>query len=649
MGKNKDVKKLKRLLSLTIAVVLILSSFLTFNLTANAVGEITAIKQISASKTGFRIRWVNSWSHLSDGSITYDVHLTDSKSAPRVFKAIKDTSLIINSLVPGRSYAVRVRPRNGETIGKWSSKYIATTSCSDVSLKQTAASSDTVTLKWNKVQGASGYVVYQQNRASKGIVYKKLKKTKATSANIVIKNNNDKSIKDYNLALMVRPYRKTAAYIAKTAPDEMSSSAFVKRPKVLSFGIATPYMHNNKLVLKSNKWVSGFMYETYSSKNKLIHSGKAKSLGKYACVSIASGHIYKVKAKAYVRFNKKTYSSKWSKKASLSSASSLNCYWDKNTIKASWSKISEATGYNIRVEQSNNKSVSFVKNGYKKNSITITRKELPSIRINKPYKVYISPYIKEKNKKAQNFSSVSKQLNHIEIIGHRGVRDLAPENTIVSFKGAKKAGYDTFECDFWETTSGDLIVCHDDTLRMCGHPNLDVRTLTAETRKNYPVKVDPNVKKYPTQYLPTVQEAVKTASKLQMKLILHCKDNKTSEAGLNKLCKILKKYNMLGRTTVLSSNKACSKRIAKHECKTGLLRIAKNDQVLPAALKFMKKNNIKWLVTRINPYLTTGVANMAHKYGIEIGSYAVNSPALAAQQTNIGADFLITDFYYLNK
>src|SRR5215471_2225120 len=57
------------------------------------------------------------------------------------------------------------------------------------------------------------------------------------------------------------------------------------------------------------------------------------------------------------------------------------------------------------------------------------------------------------------------------VIGHRGAAALCPENTLPSFLAAYNAGACMIELDVQQSTDGELIVFHDETLdRLCGEP-----------------------------------------------------------------------------------------------------------------------------------------------------------------------------------
>ena len=65
-----------------------------------------------------------------------------------------------------------------------------------------------------------------------------------------------------------------------------------------------------------------------------------------------------------------------------------------------------------------------------------------------------------------------------KIVGHRGAFDLALENTINSFKEAKKIGVDAIELDILSTKDGQFVVCHDDNLKRLSGKNATIISLT---------------------------------------------------------------------------------------------------------------------------------------------------------------------------
>jgi glycerophosphoryl diester phosphodiesterase len=50
------------------------------------------------------------------------------------------------------------------------------------------------------------------------------------------------------------------------------------------------------------------------------------------------------------------------------------------------------------------------------------------------------------------------------VLGHRGARDMAPENTLAAFQAALDVGADGFELDVTRCATGEIMVIHDDTV-----------------------------------------------------------------------------------------------------------------------------------------------------------------------------------------
>jgi len=69
-----------------------------------------------------------------------------------------------------------------------------------------------------------------------------------------------------------------------------------------------------------------------------------------------------------------------------------------------------------------------------------------------------------------------------KIIGHRGARNLWPENSLTGFRHAIELGVDAIEFDVHLTDTGELLVIHDATLDRTARATGPVRRLTPEAR-----------------------------------------------------------------------------------------------------------------------------------------------------------------------
>jgi glycerophosphoryl diester phosphodiesterase len=62
------------------------------------------------------------------------------------------------------------------------------------------------------------------------------------------------------------------------------------------------------------------------------------------------------------------------------------------------------------------------------------------------------------------------------VLGHRGAPREAPENTLAAFEAALRAGADGVELDVRLCASGEVVCCHDPTLRRLAGENVRIRT-----------------------------------------------------------------------------------------------------------------------------------------------------------------------------
>lgn len=74
------------------------------------------------------------------------------------------------------------------------------------------------------------------------------------------------------------------------------------------------------------------------------------------------------------------------------------------------------------------------------------------------------------------------------ITGHRGARNLWPENSLAGFRNTLKLGVDTIEFDVHLTKTGELVVIHDATLERTTEGFGPVRKLTPQARAGIRLK-----------------------------------------------------------------------------------------------------------------------------------------------------------------
>ena len=628
---------MKRTLSLILIVLTVMGAIAANPAYAvKTPSKVANVRQTAASRSSVKIKWDSA----EGKNLTYELCLYNS-TISKTYEKITANSKSVTGLSSGTIYKVKVRAVSGSTKGSWSSEIKTATCCDDTTVRQTKAYEKYVKLSWTAVEGATDYRIYNKIATNAGNTYKLLASTDKTSAKVKLVSENYTS--DY-LALVVSPVLIVNGYCAENKISVLSKDCVLEYPKIIPAKANSPTYAAGKLSLSANSWVSGLKYAVYELDGKKVVSSNvsAKNSNK-ASVSFSpkKGVVYKAHARGYVNVDGVVSYGETSAMGYIAKAPTVSTKWNNGSLKILWTKIEGATGYNLKVANVAKSDDFFKIKNIKSNSYTLSTDDISDLNVNKSYEVTVKPY-----KSSAGLNSGKATTSRVEIIGHRGCMDEAPENTMVSHERAYKNGYDTTEADFWETESGDLIISHEKMLTQCGCDDTDVRTLTEKTIKNYPITKGKNLDDYPTQYLPTLEQLVKKVASYKMKLLLHMKDVNMTDAGLQKVYDILSKYEMLDKTVVLSSNTNGAKRIVKVKLAASFLYVPNSGDDIKKCIDFSARNKIGMMIFRYNEFMSKDYVEYAHENSVRIGCYNVNNKKDAGAMSNMGADFLITNNNY---
>lgn len=235
------------------------------------------------------------------------------------------------------------------------------------------------------------------------------------------------------------------------------------------------------------------------------------------------------------------------------------------------------------------------------------------------------------------------------VIGHRGFRDAAPENTLPSFELALKAGVDLVEFDYRHSSDGVPVVIHDETLKRTtdakrlwegrgmevGSRSLaDLRALDAGSWSH---------PRFAGTRIPTVEEAIDAIRPGAVPLI----ERKAGDAPT--LARMLKRRDWINHVIVIAFDWDFLRD----------LRSLAPDQVLGAlgpqpegvkgraanlsvrAIDQVRRMGID-LVVWNNKVDSASIA-AAHDRGMRVWIYTVNDPDEADDLVQMGVDGLISD------
>ena len=239
------------------------------------------------------------------------------------------------------------------------------------------------------------------------------------------------------------------------------------------------------------------------------------------------------------------------------------------------------------------------------------------------------------------------------VIGHRGYCQIAPENTLPSFKLAKTAGADLVELDYHHTKDGELIVIHDPTLDRTtdavakwGASKIGVETKTLAELKTLDAGkwFDPQ---FVGTRLPTLKEALDLIEDGNVTLI----ERKGGDAAA--CIKLLQERQLINRVIVHSFDWKYLADFHQQEPRQVLSALGplgwRDGKKLTDQDKFL---NESWVNEAVkagvqamgwNKQVTKEAVAYAHRQKLKIWIYTIDDPAEANRLLELGVDGIITN------
>lgn len=247
------------------------------------------------------------------------------------------------------------------------------------------------------------------------------------------------------------------------------------------------------------------------------------------------------------------------------------------------------------------------------------------------------------------------------VIGHRGYNQIAPENTLPSFKLAMMAGADMVELDYYHAKDGKLVVIHDETLDRTtdaiirwNEKSVRIKEKTGDAlcsldagkwfdQKN----AETHLPHYAGTKLPTLEESLDLIQNGNTTLIHH------KEGDAATCLKLLREKKLVNKVVVQSFDWSYLKDFHKQEPKQILGALgplwSRNGKQLNDAEKVLDKywvDEVKSIGATIvvwNNQVTKEGVEYAHQQGLKAWVYTINDPEMANKMLDIGVDGIITD------
>lgn len=226
------------------------------------------------------------------------------------------------------------------------------------------------------------------------------------------------------------------------------------------------------------------------------------------------------------------------------------------------------------------------------------------------------------------------------LIGHRGVKHLAPENTLASLSLAAEMGLTWVEIDACECGTGELVISHDDTLARCsnGEGRLLDYSLSQLKQFDFGAWFDP---KYQGQRIPTLVEALQHLDKLKLNLNLELKTYDCDPAYI--AAQALQAINISGFSQQLIVSSFCHETLSYLRQFNRHIRLGALFEIIPAGWQgIMKELSAATLHCNADLLIEAREQDVLD-HGYPILCYTVNDLADARKLWGLGVTSIFTD------
>ena len=250
-------------------------------------------------------------------------------------------------------------------------------------LKQTDATTTSITVSWSAASNASSYRVEIKERGANSTNYKVVGTVTGTSHTIKgLKKGKEYSVRVTPFSAQKEEGSSRAIHNAVTLAD-----------KIAKLKLDVWYTASKEFWIEWEQVdsASGYQIEIYNNKGKRVKkdtlTGYASS---YTHKKVSNSKFYKVRLRAFMKVNGKDRFTKWQEVYCFAPPTMKSATISSGKLHVKWSKVAPATGYDIYVATSRNGKYKKVKSVSKKTtSTTVSKINKKKFNKNKTYYVYV--------------------------------------------------------------------------------------------------------------------------------------------------------------------------------------------------------------------------------------------------------------------
>ena len=238
-----------------------------------------------------------------------------------------------------------------------------------------------------------------------------------------------------------------------------------------------------------------------------------------------------------------------------------------------------------------------------------------------------------------NFFDKLKRSNS-KFIGHRGINDVYPENSLLGIVEACKIGYFGVEFDVICSADEEFIIIHDDTIDRTTNGTGYVDSMTLAQLKEYDItKGSGNPSMYTPLKIPTLNEIFQATMQYKTMLCIELK-NVWNRDRIVRLLNLINKYKIKSKVMILAFEKSY----------LSIIREIDKDIII-ALNGDINIDNINicssWgnsLISTTGNYVTTSLCEYAHSNNVGVISYFAQNFTDSQAGFEKGVDLMTTNY-----
>ena len=228
---------------------------------------------------------------------------------------------------------------------------------------------------------------------------------------------------------------------------------------------------------------------------------------------------------------------------------------------------------------------------------------------------------------------------HTQMIAHRGVCGLEPENTHAAFVAAGNRSFYGIEADVHKTADGKFIIMHDgNTLRMSGD-DIEIAKATYETLRSLRLKQKDGKRGRTDLRIPSMEEYLEICKYYGKKAILELKDEFTAE-DIEEIIRVGEALAYMEHIVFISF-KMKNLLLLRERCPEQAVQYLVDYDIDDALIQELADRNMG--IDMRGERYTEEILRKCREKGVETNAWTVNDPDMARKLIDWGIDYITSN------